>query len=34
MVRGGWEGLVVLWTWRVLSQEAEMRRAGGRGVKG
>jgi hypothetical protein len=28
MVRGGWEGEVVLWMWRVLSQEAEMRRAG------
>jgi hypothetical protein len=29
MVRGGWDGLAVLWTWSVLSQEAEMRRAGG-----
>ncbi len=31
MVRGGWEGAAVLWMWRVLSQEAEMRRAGERG---
>ena len=31
MDRGFWEGLSVEWTWRVLSQEAEMRRAGGRG---
>jgi hypothetical protein len=32
MVSGVWEGSVVLWMWRVLSQEAEMRRAGGEWV--